>query len=99
MGLGFGETETAELGFVNLELHFADIVDRYEFGAYEVDVLIVQAEKVFPAWPWHYGWKGRVQGNIKRLVVPGNHFEMFTAEHAPVVARRIAPYVAALDPR
>jgi thioesterase domain-containing protein/malonyl CoA-acyl carrier protein transacylase/aryl carrier-like protein len=94
-GLGFGDT--SDLGFVNLETHFAGVIDSYQFGVYDVDVLIVEAEKVFAAWPWHYGWRDKVRGHIERVIVPGDHFEMFTADHAPVVARAIAPHLAAFD--
>jgi acyl transferase domain-containing protein/thioesterase domain-containing protein/NAD(P)-dependent dehydrogenase (short-subunit alcohol dehydrogenase family)/acyl carrier protein len=94
-GLGFGDT--SDLGFVNLETHFATVIDAYQFGTYDVDALIVEAEKVFAAWPWHYGWKGKIRGHIERVIVPGDHFEMFTTEHAPVVARSIAPYLTIAD--
>jgi acyl transferase domain-containing protein/thioesterase domain-containing protein/acyl carrier protein len=95
LGLGFGDT--SDSGVVNLADHFERLINAYEFGTYEVDVVIAKAEKVYPAWPWHYGWKGRVIGRIDTFVSPGNHFEMFTSENAPILAAHIAPYLADTD--
>lgn len=95
LGLGFGDT--SEYGVVNLADHFEAVIDAYGFGTYDVDVVIAKAEKVYPAWPWHYGWKGRILGRIDTVVCPGNHFEMFTSENAPVLARLIEPFLDAAD--
>ena len=84
---------------VNLADHFERVIEAYQFSTYEVDVVIAKAEKVYPAWPWHYGWKGRVLGRIDTFVSPGNHFEMFTSENAPVLARQLEPYLAAAGGR
>jgi acyl transferase domain-containing protein/thioesterase domain-containing protein/nucleoside-diphosphate-sugar epimerase/acyl carrier protein len=97
LGLGFGDT--SEHGVVNLAAHFENLINRHSFTTYDVDVVIARAEKVCPAWPWHYGWKKRVLGRIDTFVSPGNHFEMFTSENAPVLAEQLNPYLEAADRR
>ena len=91
MNLGFGRVE--QFGFVNLWVHFTKVAERYEFTHYDVDVIIAKAQTVFAEWPWHYKWRGKVTGSIDTVIVPGGHFEMFTADHAPILARLIAPYL------
>ena len=91
LNLGFGRVE--QFGFVNLWTHFTEVAQRYEFTRYDVDVVIAKAQEVFPGWPWHYKWRGKVTGSIDAVIVPGNHYEMFTTENAPILARLIAPYL------
>ncbi|HEV8298562.1 MAG TPA: thioesterase domain-containing protein, partial [Acidimicrobiales bacterium] len=95
-GLGFGDT-AADMGFVNLTSHFAELIEAYRFTSYDVDVLIAKAEKVYPEWPWHYGWRPYITGRIDVVISPGDHFEMFSTENAPVLAARIRPYLEAAD--
>jgi thioesterase domain-containing protein len=95
-GLGFGDT--SDMGIVNLAGHFTQLIEAYQYGRYDVDVLIAKAEKVYPEWPWHYGWRPYISGRIDVVVSPGDHFEMFTAENAPVLAGLVVPYLDAADP-
>ena len=92
--LGFEHVE--ELGYVDLWEQFTEAAARYEFRHYDVDVVIAKAQRVFPQWPWHYQWRGTITGAIDTVIVPGDHFEMFTADNAPILARAIAPYL--IDP-
>jgi thioesterase domain-containing protein len=84
LNLGLGRVE--QFGFVNLWTHFTEVAQRYEFTRYDVDVIVAKAQKVFPGWPWHYKWRGKVTGSIDTVIVPGDHYEMFTTENAPVLA-------------
>jgi thioesterase domain-containing protein/acyl carrier protein len=91
LNLGLGRVE--QFGFSNLWEHFTAVANRYEMAQYDVDIVIAKAQKVFPAWPWHYHWRANVTGSIDTFIVPGDHFEMFTPENAPVLAGLIAPYL------
>ena len=91
LNLGFGRVE--QFGFVNLWTHFTELAQRYEFTRYDVDVVIAKAQTVFPGWPWHYKWRDKVTGSIDTVIVPGDHYEMFTPDNAPVLARLIAPFL------
>jgi acyl transferase domain-containing protein len=82
-----------QFGFVNLWTHFTEVAQRYEFTRYDVDVIVAKAQEVFPGWPWHYKWRGKVSGAIDTVIVPGDHHKMFTEDNAPVLARGIAPYL------
>ena len=93
--LGYGDL--SDSGVVNLTEHFNEVIERYEFGTYDVDVVIAKAQKVHPAWPWHYGWKGRVLGRIDTIVCPGDHFEMFDGDNARTLGRSLAPFLESVD--
>ena len=97
LDLGLGRVE--QFGFVNLWTHFTEVAERYEFTRYDVDVVIAKAQEVFPGWPWHYKWRDKVTGSIDTVIVPGDHYEMFTPDNAPVLARLIAPYLVDARPQ
>ena len=85
-----GYQDVTELGFVDLEDHFAEIVHNYRFGRYVTDCALLKADEVWPVFPPDYYWRNYVTGHIDIVSVPGNHHTMFAPDNAPILAAKLS---------
>jgi thioesterase domain-containing protein len=90
-----GFIDVSEFGFVNLEEHFAAIVQEYALGTYAVDALLLKADEVWPIHAADYYWRPHSTGRLDIRAVPGNHNTMFNPEHAAVLAAALVPQLDA----
>ena len=92
-----GYTDVTEFGFVDLEDHFATVVQRYVMPRYDTDAVLMKADEVWPIHPHDYYWKRYVTGRIDVVTVPGNHNTMFATDNAIVLAEKLVGILDAFD--
>ncbi len=92
-----GYTDVTEFGFVDLEDHFATVVQRYVMPRYDTDAVLMKADEVWPIHPHDYYWKRYVTGRIDVVTVPGNHNTMFATDNAMVLAEKLVGILDAYD--
>lgn len=85
-----GYQDVTELGFVDLEDHFAEIVHNYRFVRYITDYALLKADEVWPVFPSDYYWRNYITGRIDIVSVPGNHHTMFAPDNAPILAAKLS---------
>lgn len=93
--LGYADTDVH--GYVNLFYYFSAAADRYEMQRYDVDVLLVKADDVWPSQPADYHWGPHISGELTALTTRGDHHSMFFPENAPHLAAVIVPVLDSYD--
>ncbi len=95
VALGYQNIESH--GYVNLYYYFSAAADRYVVGEYDVDVLLVKADRAWPTQPPDYHWAPHITGELTVVTSPGDHHTMFFPENATRLAVEITPVLARYD--
>lgn len=92
-------SEQLEQGLVDLSDHFARVSLRYDVPVYDVDVVVIKADLMWPYQPPDYHWSDYVGGSLRVLTTPGDHESMFRAPDVEPLWARVRPILENWDPR
>lgn len=82
---------------VDLSDHFAEVSLDYDLGVYDVDVILVKADNMWPYQPHDYHWTKHLGRSLSMITAPGTHESMFQEPNVETLWERLAPQLDALD--
>lgn len=84
-------TETLNAGFVDLWPHMLGLAEAHEMSTYNVPMVLVKADIVWPHHPYDYHWSKHVKGPIDVITAPGDHFGMMSGTNVETMWKRLKP--------
>jgi thioesterase domain-containing protein len=93
----FWDIEREEHGFIDLFDHFAEISLHYEMPVYDVDVILLKADYVWPYQPHDYYWQRHISRKMVIVPVPGDHHTMVIQPSVTKLWERLKPLLDRFD--
>lgn len=76
-----------------------ELLRDFEFGAYDVETVLLKADVYWPHLPRDYGWQKLLSRPLEMHIVPGHHITMWWPEHAKNLAMTVDGLLDRIDLR